>query len=220
VQESGNRYSTPNFPTDQVELLYNTSESNKATAEFIQAQWKQNLGVTIPLKNMEWKTFLTYRKKLEYSGFGRAGWVGDYMDPFTFLYLFYGEMNDSSTGWFDPKYDKLLDDANLEEDEMERFEKLALAEFMMIQQQPVIPLQTQATNWIKKPYVKGMYPNPGTLHPWKFVYIEQDAAKWDRKVDNIMTESDPWVDQQIARVMESQKRFNEEKKGVDENAAE
>lgn len=220
VQQSGNRYAAPNFPTDQVELLYNTAESNKAVAEFIQAQWKQNLGVTIPLKNMEWKTFLTYRKKLEYSGFGRAGWVGDYMDPFTFLYLFYGEKNDSSSGWFDPKYDKLLDEANAETDEMKRFEKLALAEFMMIQQQPVIPLQTQATNWIKKPYVKGMYPNPGTLHAWKFVYIEQDAAKWDRKVDNIMKESDPWVDQQIARVMESQKRFTEEKNGVAENAAE
>src|SRR5687768_810053 len=220
VQQSGRGFATPNFPTDQVELLYNTAESNKAVAEFIQAQWKQNLGVTIPLKNMEWKTFLTYRKKHEFSGVARAGWVGDYMDPFTFLYLFYGEKNDSSTGWFDPKYDKLLDEANLEEDEMKRFEKLALAEFMMIQEQPVIPLQTQATNWIKKPYVKGMYPNPGTLHAWKFVYIEQDPAKWDRKVDNIMKESDAWVDQNIARVMESQVRLNEEKKTAAENAAE
>ncbi len=212
VQESGNRYSVPNFPTDQVELLYNTAESNKAVAEFIQAQWKQNLGVTVPLKNMEWKTFLTYRKKLEFSGVARAGWVGDYMDPFTFLNLFYSEKNDSSTGWFDPKYDKLLDEANAELDEMKRFEKLALAEFMMIQEQPVIPLQTQATNWIKKPYVKGMYPNPGTLHAWKFVYLEQDAAKWDQKVDNIMKESDPWVDGHIARLMGTQIRLNEEKK--------
>ena len=55
---------------------------------------------------------------------------------------------------------------------------------------------------------------------WKFVYIEQDAAKWDRKVDTLMKESDAWVDQQITRVMESKKRFNEEKKAVAENAAE
>src|SRR5688500_18493994 len=144
VQQSGNRYSVPNFPIDQVELLYNTAESNKAVAEFIQAQWKQNLGVTVPLKNMEWKTFLSERKKLQFSGVARAGWVGDYMDPFTFLYLFYGEKNDSSTGWFSKKYDKLLDEANAELDEMKRFEKLAEAEFMMIQEQPVLPLQTQA----------------------------------------------------------------------------
>ena len=42
-----------------------------------------------------------------------------------------------------------------------------------------IPLLTQATNWVKKPYVKGMFANPATLHAWKFVYIEHDRSKWD-----------------------------------------
>ena len=37
---------------------------------------------------MEWRTFLNHRATLEYKGFARAGWVGDYMDPFTFLDLF------------------------------------------------------------------------------------------------------------------------------------
>jgi oligopeptide transport system substrate-binding protein len=212
VEQNGNRFTVPNFPVEQVELLYNTAESNKASAEFIQAQWKQNLGITVPLKNMEWKTFLTYRKKLEFSGMARAGWVGDYMDPFTFLNLFYGEKNDSSTGWSNPKYDQLLDEANAELDEMKRFEKLAAAEFMMIQDQPVLPLQTQATNWIKKPFLKGMYPNPATLHAWKFVYLERDPQKWDRDVDNIMNVPDPFVDENIARLMETQTRFNESKK--------
>ncbi|HVF30125.1 MAG TPA: peptide ABC transporter substrate-binding protein [Pyrinomonadaceae bacterium] len=213
VQQNGERFSVPNFPIDQVELLYNTAESNRASAEFIQAQWKQNLGLTVALKNMEWKTFLTYRKKLEFTGVARAGWVGDYMDPFTFLNLFYGEINDSSTGWSNPKYDQLLDEANAELDEMKRFEKLAEAEFMMIQDQPVLPLQTQATNWIKKPFVKGMFPNPGTLHAWKFVYIERDPQKWDTNVDNIMNVPDPFVDEHIARLMRTQVQFNEAKKG-------
>ena len=44
--------------------------------------------------------------------------------------------------------------------------------------QPVIPLYIQGTNWLKKPYVKGMYPNPITMHAWKYVHIEQDSAKW------------------------------------------
>jgi len=43
----------------------------------------------------------------------------------------------------------------------------------------LLPLYTPATNWLKKPYVKGMYANPVTLHPWKFVYIEHDPSKWD-----------------------------------------
>ncbi len=211
VEQNGSNFSVPNFPTSEVELLYNTSESNKAVAEFIQAQWKQNLGVTVPLKNMEWKTFLNVRKELDYKGLGRAGWVGDYMDPFTFLNLFYSENNDSSTGWFDPKFDKMMDEANKETDEMKRFEKLAEAEFYMMQQQPVAPLQTQATNWIKKPFVKGLYPNPGTLHPWKFVYIERDTDKWDKNVDNIMTDRDEWVHGHIDRLMATQNALKEKR---------
>ena len=215
IQQNGNTFSCPTFPINQVDLTYNTAEANKAIAEFVQAQWKQNLGITIPLKNMEWKTFLTYRKKLEYSGMARAGWVGDYMDPFTFLNLFYSEKNDSSTGWWDTKYDDILDAANSELDEMKRFEKLAQAEFMMIQEQPVIPLQTQATNWIKKPYVKGLFPNPGTLHSWKFVYIERDPAKWDRDVEKLMAEKDPWVEQNLDRLNATQKAFAEQRKAAE-----
>jgi oligopeptide transport system substrate-binding protein len=209
-----NRCVVENFPVDKVNVTYNTAESNKAVAEFLQAQWKQNLGITIPLKNMEWKTFLPVRKAVDYDGFARAGWVGDYMDPFTFLVLFYKENNDSSTGWHDPKFDKMLDDANKELDEMKRFEKLAEAELYMMQVQPVLPLQTQATNWIKKPYVKGLYPNPGTLHPWKFIYIEQDQSKWDRNVDNIMTEKDPSVEAQVDALFSSQKAFANQKKSA------
>jgi len=205
VRQDGDKFSCPSFPVSQVELLYNTSESNKAIAEFIQAQWKQNLGVTVQLKNMEWKTFLNVRKELDYNGIARAGWVGDYMDPFTFLNLFYSVNNDSATGWHDPKFDKMLDDANRELDEMKRFEKLAEAEFFMMQNQPVIPFQTLSTNWIKKPYVKGLYPNPGTLHAWKFVYIERDPAKWDKDVDNIMKESDPQVEKHLQELTSSQK---------------
>jgi oligopeptide transport system substrate-binding protein len=80
----------------------------------------------------------------------------------------------------------MCDEANRTPDPQKRYELLARAEFYMLDQQPIIPLVTQATNWIKKPYVKGLYPNPGTLHAWKYVYIERDPAKWDTNVENIM----------------------------------
>ncbi len=54
---------------------------------------------------------------------------------------------------------------------------------------------------MKKPYVKGMYPNPGTLFPWKFVYIENDPNKWDANVDNIMKTSDPAVEAQLSALV-------------------
>ena len=177
-------YSCPKFPSKQVEYIYNTQESNKAMAEWMQAQWKQNLGITITLRNMDWKTFLVARAKLDYNGFARSAWGADYMDPFTFLSLFYTG-GDSGTGWQDPKYIALLDEANRMLDPKKRYELLADAEAYMLKAQPVIPLDTSSVNWVKKPYVKGMYPNAGSLYAWKFVYIERDPSKWDFGTPNL-----------------------------------
>ncbi len=207
-KQDGGKCTVTDFPADKMTLTYNTSESNKQVAEFVQAQWKQNLGIEVQIKNMEWKTFLPYRSSIEYTGAARAGWVGDFVDPFTFLSQFYTAQNDSSTGWWDRKYDEMLDSANKTADPTKRFELLAEAEFMMLQDQPVIPLATSGTSWMKKPYVKGMYPNPGTMHPWKFVYIEQDRSKWDKAVDGIMTDyTDPRVESQIKALMKTQVDF-------------
>jgi len=214
VQKNGDGYSCPSFPADKVQLIYNTAESNKAVAEFVQAQWKQNLGVTVTLQNMEFRTYLPLLNKVDYNGFARRGWVGDYMDPYTFLSLYYSKENEGGTGWWDPKYDKMLDDANNTTDEMQRYEKLARAELYVSQQQIVIPLATSGTSWMKKPYVKGMYPNPGTQVPWKFVYIEQDPAKWDHDVDNIMATTDPVVEKQLADLWQPQRELESRNKEV------
>ena len=213
----GGKCKVTDFPADDITISYNTAESNKQVAEFVQAQWKQNLGITIQLKNMEWKTYLPYRSKVEYKGMARAGWVGDYMDPYTFLSQFYSPKNDSSTGWWDPKYDKMLDDANRTLDADKRLEKMAEAEYYMLRDQPVVPLQSQGTSWMKKPYVKGMYPNPGTMHPWKFVYIEKDRAKWDKDADQILKTSDPAVDAQVAVLMKTQEEHMASKKEAEDS---
>lgn len=204
VEGAEGSFNCPSFPVDKVNLNYNTAESNRAVAEFVQAQWKQNLGITIPLRNQEFKTFLPMLNKVEYDGFARRGWVGDYMDPFTFLGLFYTPANDGATGWWNQDYDNMLTKSNNELDPQKRYEIMARAEFFVMQQQIVIPLMTQATNWMKKPYIKGLYPNPGTLHAWKFVYIERDPAKWDANVDNIMKDKDPAVEDQLAKLKSTQ----------------
>lgn len=178
-RDAAGNYNAASFPIAEVELTYNTTENNKQVAEFIQAQWKQNLGLTVPIKNMEWRTFLDSRAKLQYKGFARSGWVGDYMDPFTFLNIFSTPKGDNGTGWWDKAYASALIEANRESDPARRQALMAGAETVLLNAQPVIPLMSAATNWVKKPYVKGMYPNPVTLHAWKFVYIEHDPDKWE-----------------------------------------
>jgi oligopeptide transport system substrate-binding protein len=150
---SGN-FDPHKFEASEIELIVNPDANNIPFAEFIQAQWKQSLGATISLRVMENKTYFKAQTSLDYKGVAR-------------------------TGWWDPKYVELLDQANRTTDHLKRYAMLAQAEQLLLDAQPVIPLIVGTTRMMKKPYVKGLYPNPVTLHSWKAVYIERDQSKWD-----------------------------------------
>jgi len=179
TEKSDRSYECPKFPVDQVNFTFATHSSNQALAQFMQAQWKQNLGINVMLSNMEFKTFNQARGRLEYKGLALMIFGGDYMDPTTFLNIFLTPSGDNGSGWWDQKYVDLLAEANHTLDKQKRYELLAKAEKYMLDAQPTIPIETTAVNWVKKPYVKGLYPNPQSLFAWKFVYIERDPAKWD-----------------------------------------
>jgi oligopeptide transport system substrate-binding protein len=186
---SGN-FDPEKLSATEIEMITNPDANNLTYAEFIQAQWKQNLGVTIQIRVMESRTFAAAQAKLDYKGISRFGWSADYMDPFTFLSLFYTPTGNNGTGWWDPKYVELLDEANRTVDHQRRYQILAQAEKLLLDAQPIMPITVGSTRWMKKPYVKGMYPNAATLIPWKWVYIERDQAKWDYGVPS-MAESEP-----------------------------
>ena len=184
------------------------SESNKSTAEFAQAQWKQNLGYHRSDQEHGVQDVLAAAEqgRLRRASAAADGSVTTWIRTRSFTFST-RRNNTGATGWWDPKYDRMLDEANNTINEQKRYEKLAAAELYMMQKQIVIPLGVPGTSWLKKPYVKGLYPNPGTLHPWKFVYIERDSAKWDKNVDNLMSEKDPVVEEQVAAIVKTQEEF-------------
>jgi len=178
-KDAGGNFDPKKFEASEIEMIMNPDANNIPYAEFIQAQWKQNLGATISIRVMESKTFTQAQTNLEYKGISRTGWSADYMDPFTFLSIFYTPTGTNATGWWDPKYVALLDEANRTTDHLQRYKILAQAEQLLLDAQPVIPLTVGTTRLMKKPYVKGIYPNAATLIPWKYAYIERDQSKWD-----------------------------------------
>lgn len=81
--------------------------SGTKIAEFIQQQWKTNLGIDIELENLEWKTFIDKRQANDFE-IGRAGWSGDYQDPSNFLELFLSTGGNNDGRYNDPEYDALI----------------------------------------------------------------------------------------------------------------
>lgn len=68
-------------------ILYNTLESHKVIAAFIQDQWKRNLGIDVRLENQEWQVYLNSRRTGQFD-LARGAWIPDYSDPNTFLEMF------------------------------------------------------------------------------------------------------------------------------------
>lgn len=156
------------FPT--LQILYNTSAAHKRIAEFIQSQWKENLGITVNLINQEWGTYLDTRSQSHNFDIARAGWIGDYLDPSTFLDMFVtgGTQNDGL--YSNPKYDELLAKSRVTSGN-ERYQIMMEAERVLIDQDmAVLPLYYYVTqNLIDLSKWDGWYPNPLNSHPWKFI---------------------------------------------------
>ncbi len=154
-------------------ILYNTSESHKKIAEFIQQRWGEVLGIQVELANQEWKTFLASRRNKEYD-VTWAGWIGDYLDPNTFLDMFAsgGAMNDP--GYSNPQYDELIAAAARQQG-AERMASLRQAEDLLINQDVVIaPLyfyvrvqQFDSNKW------QGWYTNTLDMHSYEGLRLKQ-----------------------------------------------
>lgn len=124
------------FPT--IEILYNTNEGHKAIAEAIQAMWKQNLGINVELRNEEWKVFQTSRNEGNYT-VARHGWIGDYVDPMTFLDMWITNSGNNDAKFSNPKYDELITKAKSTLGK-ERDDAMLEAQSILMEELPVMPI--------------------------------------------------------------------------------
>jgi oligopeptide transport system substrate-binding protein len=161
----------PNRPLPQITLTYNTSEGHKQLAEAIQAQWKENLGISVAIENQEWNVYLRNLKAYNFQ-LARLGWVGDYPDPFTYLELLTTASGNNHSHWSNPKYDELLRRANLQTVPAERMALLKQAELMAIDEAPLIPVYVYTRSELNKPYLRGNVINFENRHLLKWWWID------------------------------------------------
>ncbi len=160
----------------KIEILYNTEESHQSIAELIQAQWKETLGVDVGLQNMEWGAYLAAQQNLQYQ-ISRAGWIGDYLDPNTFLDMWTTDNANNETGWSNKKYDQLIADAGIEPDAAKRMKILHEAEEILVDELPVLPIYYRVSTNMVRPYVKGWYPNLLDVHPLDTIWIDEEEKQ-------------------------------------------
>ncbi len=162
------------FP--KFKLLYNTTEVHQKIALAIQEMWKKSLGIEIQLENQEWKTFIENQRTMNYQ-ICRSSWVGDYVDPDTFLQLFITDGGNNETGWSNPVYDQLIKNAASATNEAERFEYFQQAEKILNDEVPIIPIYTYVRNRLVSPSVKNWKNHLQDFWVYKDLYLEPQATK-------------------------------------------
>ncbi len=168
--EAGYGVNGRSFPN--IEILYNTSEQHKKVAEAIVQQWKNNLGVSVSLRNTEWKVLLSDMDNLNFQII-RSSWIGDYGDPNTFFDMFVTKGGNNRTGWSNEEYDSLLLESQRETDNVKRYQIFQKMERLLIEKEfPILPLYIYVNQGVLNESVNGWYENVRDMHPLKYIWLE------------------------------------------------
>ena len=177
LAEAGYGPGGKDFPT--FEIHYNTSEAHRDIAEVVADGWKRLLGLDAKLLNQEWKVYLDTQRNLGYS-VSRSAWIGDYVDPNTFLDMWVTGGPNNKTGWSSAEYDALIREAPRIKGAAERLERLAEAEAILLEELPILPIYYYVTQNVVNPRLGGFHANLKDEHFPKFWYWMNDeelAAK-------------------------------------------
>lgn len=167
------------FP--EFELQYNTNEQHRKVAIAIQQMWKTELNIDIRLQNRDWKVYLDMENTGDFE-ISRGGWIGDYVDPNTFLDMWVSGSGLNRTGWSDPRYDELiLKTAPEAKTREERYAAFYEAESLMMAEVPFIPIYTYSSHHFKHPSLKGVPTNIMNYHNFRYTYLDPDWQSNSKK---------------------------------------
>lgn len=164
----------------RIEIHFNSSEKHRSIAEAIQEMWRRELGLEVALSNNEWKVYLDQQRTLEYD-VSRSGWIGDYVDPNTFLELWKSTDGNNNTGWTNLVYDGLMDRASREFDPEARMRLLADAERLLLDELPIIPIFFYVKPYLLHPSVRNWTGNLQALYPIREIFFDTGTPDTARR---------------------------------------
>jgi oligopeptide transport system substrate-binding protein len=147
---------------------------NKPTAEFLQSQWHDNLGVDVAIAPVSHSQFIQARLKGSYV-LSRDGWQADYNHPQDWFDNLWGNVvgcpdSGCTTGYSPAAYNTLLAKADAEAMPAALADYKALNQ-MLIDDVVYIPLYYSVGSFLIKPYVKGAGTNSFFDHYWNEIQI-------------------------------------------------
>jgi oligopeptide transport system substrate-binding protein len=160
--------------TANLTYSYNAGSLNESVADYLQSQWKTNLGINVTLNSVsDASIFINNRLSGKYE-MSRDGWQFDYNHPQDWYDNLWGAIPTSeganTSGFDDPTYDSVLKTADAEplDQALPLYKQLA----QILQKAVVyIPLYYSVGNFLIAPYVSGAGSNTAFDHYWDEIKI-------------------------------------------------
>jgi ABC-type transport system substrate-binding protein len=153
------------FPAIDLWLARSYTES---VCEYLQTQWRENLGIEIRWEAMEWSAFLNrLDRKVPHILLNEH--EATYPDPNSFLKA--GIVR-GRTGWRAEAYDRLMEEARRIADPEERMGLYGQADRVLVEEAAILPLTYDRLHLLVKPWVTKFPMAPRWLWFWKDVIIE------------------------------------------------
>jgi oligopeptide transport system substrate-binding protein len=156
------------FP--RLKVLLASRETAATVAQALQAMWRDTLGIEVEIENKEWNAYLVAMQDLDYD-IAYSGWIGDYLDPLTFLEMWTPGNGNNNTGWDNAEFAGLLKQSFQEPDATRRFKLLHQAEAILVNEAPVALIAWQARNYLLHPSVDGWHPLLLSNNPYQYLRL-------------------------------------------------
>jgi oligopeptide transport system substrate-binding protein len=135
--------------------------------------WKQNLGVTISVENLEPNYFYDQILAGNHGQLFNGGWCADYPDPENFAdALFHTGSNQNNGGYSNAQLDALLEAARTERDVTKRIEMYQQAEQLIVDDATVLFTTHPLSYKLVKPYAKGYVLTPIDIPIERYMWLE------------------------------------------------
>lgn len=154
----------------EFEIIIANADTSRVIAEVLQAMWKDELNIDVRISNKEWQVLIAEMDAGNFDFF-LLSWIGDYLDPGTFLKIMRTGDGNNRTGFANERYDALISEANQAADLVERYRLLAEAETILLKEKPILPLTWSNNLYLMDERVSGWGNKPLMDQPYKAVRL-------------------------------------------------
>ena len=159
-----------NFP--RLELSTRSLDRERLVGEALQQMWRKELGLDLALVVTEPRVHLDNQHHHRFD-LALASWLGDYLDPLSFLEVFLANSGHNDSSYPGPEFNRLVATARATADLSPRFALFQDAEAQLMRDLPALPLVHRPNLHLVHPSVRGFDSNLMDMHPYTAIWLEK-----------------------------------------------